>query len=198
MGGALATAGVGLAHRVGEAGKDLAFLRIIWRTKAETSFSMQNPHTNPTQPCAMPPWDISFTRLALAMRPWFEACTFVLERRLQTIGLGIDTQVRQTPRGLSTYLSLLGERGLICIVDMTLVDGMAVNHGPCAALEIRLLDACGDVVVDGLADGLPGSTGLESSTALALMSGNPERAATAVYVAALGHFDLLRPAARYG
>jgi hypothetical protein len=158
---------------------------------------MQYPHTHSGSPGAIPLWDITFTRLAHAMRPWFDACTLGLKRRLQAIGLSIDTQIRQTPRGLSTYLSVVGERGLICIVDMTLVDGMAINQGPCAALEIRLLDACGDVVVDELADNLPGSTGMERSTELALVLGNADRAATKIYVAALGHFDLLQPVARY-
>ena len=142
-----------------------------------------------------PAWDIAFTRLTHAARPWIEACALDLARRFRAIGLRSDTQVRQTPRGLSTFLVLVGQRGLICIVDMTLVDGMAVGQGPCAALDIRLLDACGDVVADGLASGEQGRTFQEASAAQAFISENMDRAATVVYVAILGHFDLQLPVA---
>ncbi len=158
---------------------------------------MAQRHPDPALP-GVPAWDIVFTRLAQAMGPPVEACAHGLARRFQAIGLGSDTQVRQTPRGLSVFLALVGERGLICIVDITLVDGMAVHQGPCAALDIRLLDACGDVVAERLADGMPGRTGLETATAQALISDNLDRAATAIYVAALAHFELLRPVARHG
>jgi len=156
---------------------------------------MVQPHSIPTPP-SEPAWDITFTRLAQALQPRVEACAHDLARRFQAIGLGSDTQVRQTPRGLSTFLALVGQRGLICIVDMTLVDGMAVSQAPCAALDIRLLDACGDVVADGLASGVQGRTSIKTSSARLLMSENLDRAATAVYIATLGHFDLLQPAAR--
>ena len=78
------------------------------------------------------------------------------------------------------------------------VDGMAIGQGPCAALEIRLLDACGDVVAEGLADGQPGRPGLETTAAQAVLTDNPAQAATAIYVATLGHFALIRPVARQG
>ena len=161
----------------------------------DTVFFMAQSHPIPAPP-GEPSWDIAFTRLTRDVLPRVEACALDLARRFQAIGLGSDTHVRQTPRGLSTFLALVGQRGLICIIDMTLVDGMAVGQGPCAALDIRLLDACGDVVADGLASGVQGRTALETSSAQALTSTNLDRAATAVYVATLGHFDLLRPVAR--
>jgi len=142
-----------------------------------------------------PAWDITVTRLTRAVQPQVEACALDLARRFQAIGLGSDTQVRPTPRGLSTFLALVGQRGLICIIDMTLVDGMAVGHGPCAALDIRLLDACGDVAADGLGGDMLGRAFHEASAAGSLNPESLDRAATAVYVATLAQFDLLRPVA---
>ena len=160
----------------------------------DTVFSMSQPSAIPAPP-SQPAWEITVTRLTRAARPQVEACAQGLARRFQAIGLGSDTQVRQTPRGLSTFLALVGQRGLICIIDMTLVDGMAVGKGPCAALDIRLLDACGDVAADGLASGVLGRACHETSAAEALSPENLDRAATAVYVTTLAQFDLLRPVA---
>ncbi|MEO8299935.1 MAG: hypothetical protein ABI574_19255 [Burkholderiales bacterium] len=158
---------------------------------------MAQPHPAPALPRATA-WDITFTRLAQAMLPQVEAFALDLARRFQALGLGVEREGRQTPRGLSTFLAIVGERGLICIVDLTLVDGMATCQGPCAALDIRLLDACGDVVAEGLAHGMPVRNAGENLAAQALMSDKLGRAATAIYVATLGHFELLRPVARYG
>ena len=158
----------------------------------DTVPTMVQPRPIPGPP-SEPIWDITFTRLTQAVRPGLEACALDLVRRFQAIGIRSDTQVRPTPRGLSTFLALLGQRGLIGIVDITVVDGMAVDQGRCAWLDMRLLDACGDVVAEGLASGVQGRTSLETSVAQALMSAGLERAATAVYVASLAHFDLLRP-----
>ncbi len=149
-------------------------------------------------PPRQPAWDITVTRLVRAVRPQVEACALDLARRFEAIGLSSDTQVRQTPRGLSTFLALVGQRGLICIIDMTLVDGMAVGQGPCAVLDIRLLDACGDVAADGLAGEGLGRPCHETAAAEALSRESLERAAVAVYVATLAQFDLLRPGARHG
>jgi hypothetical protein len=100
---------------------------------------------------------------------------------------------------LSTFLALMGRRGLICIVDLTLVDGMAVGRGRCTALDIRLLDACGDVAAEGLAGGVLGRACHEESAAEVFSAESLARAATVVYVATLAQFALLRPAAaRYG
>ena len=57
-------------------------------------------------PPGSPAWDIAFTRLACAARPRVDDCTRGLARRFQAIGLGSETQVRQTPRGLSTFLPI--------------------------------------------------------------------------------------------
>ena len=146
---------------------------------------MSQPNAIPAPP-SEPAWDVTVTRLTRTMGPRVEACAQGLARRFRAIGLGSDTQVRQTPRGLSTFLALVGQRGLICIVDMTLVDGMAVGRGPCVTLDIRLLDACGDVL---------GRAHTESLAVDALSPENLDRAATAVYVATLAQFDLLRPVA---
>jgi hypothetical protein len=159
----------------------------------DTAFTMVHANAKPAPPPGKPDWDIAFTRLTRAMQPRIEACALDLAHRFQAIGLGSDMQARQTPRGLSTFLALVGQRGLVCIVDMTLLDGRAVGLGTCAALDARLLDGCGDVVAEGLASGLQGRRFEETSAALILTPENLERSATAVYVAALAHFDLLRP-----
>jgi len=146
---------------------------------------MPQANANPAPP-REPAWDIIVTRLICTTRPLVEACALDLATRFQSIGLGSDTSVRLTPRGLSTFLAVVGQRGLICIVDMTLVDGMVVGQGPWVALDIRLLDACGEVVEDGMS----------SSELDALSSGGLDPVVTAVYVAALAHFDLMSAAAR--
>jgi len=161
----------------------------------DTVFSMS--HTHPaSSPPSEPAWDITVTRLMQALRPRVEACALDLARRFQGIGLRSETQVQPTPRGVSTFLSLVGQRGLICIVDLTLVDGMAVGQGPCAALDIRLLDACGDVVADSLAGAAHGRSFDSLTAAEALSPEKLDRAATAVFVAALAQFELLPPVAR--
>jgi hypothetical protein len=101
---------------------------------------MPQPSVLPTPP-SDPEWVIRFTRLARDARPGVDACVLDLAQRFRAIGLGSETRFAPTPRGQSTFLALVGQRGLICIVDLTLVDGMAVGQGPCAALDIRLLDA---------------------------------------------------------
>ncbi|MDC8773712.1 hypothetical protein [Roseateles albus] len=139
-------------------------------------------------------WDLKFTKLAQDLQPQLNALRLELLRRYKAIGLAIDTNVRQTPRGLSTLLALVGQRGLICIVDITLIDGMAVGHGPLASLDIRLLDACGDVAAEGIGRSALGQAFCANLAAQALSAEQLDRAATAVYVASLAHFDLLRPA----
>jgi hypothetical protein len=176
--------------------KDLPHPGIASVGEPDTVSSMVQPNAFPVPP-SEPAWDITFTRLTRAVRPRVEAFVRDLARRFQAIGLGSDATFTQTPRGLSTFLALVGQRGLICIVDLTLVDGMAVGQGPCAALDIRLLDACGDVVADGLASGAQGCSFAENSANQALSSENLDRAVTAVYVATLAQFDLLGTVARH-
>jgi hypothetical protein len=158
---------------------------------------MVQPHAIPAPPGDRA-WEITFTRLAQAVRPRIEACALDLARRFQAIGVGSDRQVRPTPRGVSTFLALVGQRGLICIVDLTLVDGTAVGQGPCAVLDVRLLDACGEVVAEVLAWDLHDRCLDQTSAVEALSKETLERAATTVFVATLGHFDLLRPVACSG
>ncbi len=151
---------------------------------------MAQPHPAFAPP-GEPAWDITFTRLANAVRPGVEACVQALARQLHVMGVGSDQQVRQTPRGASVFLSVVGRRGLLCIVDFTLIDGMAVGQGHRAMLDIRLLDACGDVIAEDLAHGLtcraePGGAIAPPIPAWAL-----SQAATTVFVSVLGHFDLM-------
>jgi hypothetical protein len=89
-------------------------------------------------------WDVEFTRIAREVQGRVRMLVQVLTARFVAAGLDCDVQTRQTPRGLSTFLALVGQRGLLCMVDVTLIDGMAGAREPGAALDIRLLDACGD------------------------------------------------------
>ena len=171
------------------AGNDPPISTMQARGLPDTAQSMTQPRHTPRAPIE-PAWDITFTRLTLALGPAIGACVGKLERLFKAMGLASDTQVRQTPRGLSTFLSVVGNRGLICIVDLTLVDGMAVGRGPWTTLNIRLLDACGDIVAGGLGNGLKGCSFHEVAAAQNLTGDCLEQVATAVYVAALGCFDL--------
>jgi len=157
---------------------------------------MTQPHDTPAPP-GLPAWDISYTRMARAVIPLAEACTHHLARRFHALGLTSSIQLRPMPRGLSTFLALVGQRGLVCFVDITLVDGMAVGHGPCAWLEMQLLDACGDVVSTHLSSDTAGHRFDPASMAQAHIADSLDRAATGVYVATLAHFDLLQPQARH-
>jgi len=178
------------------AGDDLPVPAMTASRAPDTVLVMPQPSAIPKPP-SQPAWDITVTRLMRAVRPQIESCALHLARRFQAIGLGSDVQVQQTPRGLSTFLALVGQRGLICIVDMTLVDGMALGQGPYASLDIRLLDACGDVAAEGLASGVLGRGCNESSVAEALSPENLDHATTVVYFATLAQFDLLRQAAQH-
>src|SRR5471032_3253295 len=104
---------------------------------------MANPVPFPGAPAASG-WDMAFTRLSSAVQERVLALVQELTPRLWAAGFGCDVQVRQSPRGVSTFLAVVGQRGLSFIVDMTLVDGMSVASQPGARLDIRLLDACGD------------------------------------------------------
>ncbi|MBV5291368.1 MAG: hypothetical protein JZU58_03385 [Curvibacter lanceolatus] len=146
-----------------------------------------------------PAWDITFTRLTRLVLPGLEACMQRLAGRFQAMGLGCDTRVAQTPRGVSVFLALLGPRGLIGIVDMTLVDGQALGQAasptaalvPWAALDLRLLDACGDVVAPDLARHAPARVFHDASGAAnAITPAHLAPMLTAVYLTALALFDL--------
>ena len=183
------------------AGNDLPYLEMTSHWTLDTETTMFQPSATPTPP-GQSAWDIAFTRLARNAQRQVDAFARDLARRFQAIGVGSDTQTKQTPRGLSTFLALVGRRGLICIVDITLVDGMAVGRRPCATLDIRLLDACGDMVGNAMADlqagGLQrGAFKADSATDEVLNSASLDRAKTAVYVAALAQFDLLRQRTRF-
>ena len=173
-------------------GNDPSFPGMAQCGSPDTVYSMNPPNFTPAAP-GEPAWDLTFTRLTQAISPQIEACVRSLERRFRAIGLSSENQVRQTPRGLSTFLALVGQRGLICIVDMTLIDGMAMGEGQWVALDIRLLDACGDVAAEGLGKGVQGRTFQDASAAQALLKETMDQTATAIYVAALGHFCLLLP-----
>ena len=177
-------------------GKSPPFPRIVLSSPPDTVHDMNPNHDTSLTPGG-PAWDLTFTRMAHAVRPAVEACTLDLTRRFKAVGLSIDTQVRQMPRGLSNILALVGQRGLVCIVEVALVDGMEIGRGPCAVLELRLLDACGDLVFEGFVGDVRMRTVQGASSAEVGSSDSLDRAATGVYVAALAQFDLLRPAARY-
>ena len=150
----------------------------------------------PTPPENEPTWDISYTRMAQVLLPQIEIFTQSLARQFQAFGIITDTQVRPTPRGLSTFLSLIGERSLICIIEFTVIDGMAVGHKLRASVDIRLLDACGDLVGDGLCTSADEYSSSELPSIKGRISESLKQAATTVYVTTLAQFDLLHPPAQ--
>ena len=148
-----------------------------------------------TAPPGEPAWDITFTRLTRIVLPALEACMQGLAGRFQAMGLTCETRVAQTPRGLSVFLALLGPRGLIGIVDLTVMDGQAVGQAqvrvPSAALDMRLLDACGDVVAADLARHGPDRVFHDAQgAARAITPDQLDPMLTTVYLAALALFDL--------
>lgn len=150
---------------------------------------MGHPVPLPGSPAASG-WDIEFTRLAREVQGRVRALVQDLTGRFQAAGLGCDVQVRQTPRGLSTFLALVGQRGLLCVVDMTLIDGMAVAREAGAVLDIRLLDACGDFAArcaPHLADGASADQAT-SDGILAMNQVGP--CATAIHLLVMGVFGL--------
>jgi hypothetical protein len=145
--------------------------------------------SNPAGP-AEPGWDIAFTRMSREVTRHVDAWVRELALRFKNIGLAAETQVRQTPRGLSTFLAVVGRRGLLLIVDITLIDGVAVGRHPGASLDVRLLDACGDIVARC-------ATPLfQTSSEQVIAAAGLARSATSVYVMAMGHFDLSSASAR--
>ncbi len=101
-----------------------------------------SPHADRTAPAD---WDIQFTRLSLEVFEMARYCLQDLTLLLSNLGLQSEVLTRQTPRGVSTYVSVIGQRGLLCIFDFTIIDGMRTARQAGAALEVRLLDAEGDV-----------------------------------------------------
>ena len=157
---------------------------------AHTGKAMSHP-----APRSAPPTgsrrDIAFTRVVQSVERQLRVRAAALARWFHALGLITDLQSRPTPRGLSTFLALAGPRGLICIIDFTLVDGMAVGLGHWAMLDIRLLDERGDVVADGLAGGLEGQCFAAWPAARALLDAHLARTTTSVFVATLGYFELM-------
>jgi hypothetical protein len=151
-----------------------------------TSFSTPG---NPASPPA-PGWDIACTRIANAALPHIDACLCALARQFGALGLRCHSEVRHTPRGLSSFLAVIGQRGLLFIVDITLVDGMAIGRSADASIDVRLLDACGDPVERLHRSDPPGATHGALSPGAVLAAAALAQAATAVYVTALSHFDL--------
>jgi hypothetical protein len=85
---------------------------------------------------------------------------------------------------------------LLCIVDMTLIDGMAVARESGAALDIRLLDACGDCVAKCLPHlphlpHLPDGASIYQATSDAILAADQVgRRATAIHLLVMGNFGL--------
>ncbi len=141
-------------------------------------------------------WDIAFTRISRDVLLEVDACVQEMKLRLLAIGLSCDRQVRQTPRGVSTFLAVAGDRGLLFIVDVTLIDGMAVAQHRGAALDIRLLDACGDTVSHCALATAPGAPIYRSSAHEVVAAAGLARSITTVCVTAMAHFDLVPPTGR--
>lgn len=151
---------------------------------------MGNPVPPPGAAAAIG-WDLAFTRLAGAVQARLDLLVEGLTSRLNAAGRECDVQVRQTPRGVSTFLAVVGPRGLDFIVDMTLVDGMAVAGVPAASLDVRLLDACGDPAATCWPASSEGALTFQTTVDRILAWDDIGRCATSVCVLAMGHFDLV-------
>jgi len=136
-------------------------------------------------------WDIEFTRMSRPVLAHVHQCARELTLRFQTLGLSCETQVRPTPRGLSTFLTVVGQGRLLFIVDFTLVDGMAVAGHAGAALDVRLLDASGDVREHCCPAPSPGGPGYHASFDRTFASAVSGLSATGLYLMAIDNFDLL-------
>jgi hypothetical protein len=136
-------------------------------------------------------WDVAFTMLSREVAATVSACASALARRLEAGPLTCDIQTRQTPRGLSTFLSVIGPRGLVCIVDFTLVDGMAVSRHPGAALDVRLLDARGDVEASCSPVRASGARGFHNTGESIIAAAGLGLSVTSIHLIAMGHFDLV-------
>ena len=135
-------------------------------------------------------WDIAFTRLSRDVLPQVEAGVQRLSRRFEALGLLCDVQMRHTPRGLSTFLAVIGQRGLLLIVDVTLIDGMVVARCPGAALDVRMMDALGDVALQCRAATAPGAPAYSARSEEILAAADLARCATTIFVAAMSYFEL--------
>ena len=138
-------------------------------------------------------WDIAFTRISQEALPEVDACLREMTLRFLAVGLTCDEHVRQTPRGLSTFLAVAGGRGLLLIVDVTLIDGMAVARHRGAALNMRLLDACGEVVSDCTPATEPGAPIYRSSAHEVIAAADLARCTNTMFVTAAARFDLVLP-----
>ena len=86
-----------------------------------------------------------------------------------------------------------GSCGLLCIVDFTLVDGMAASQYLGAALDVRLLDAHGDVETD-CSPPIAGNAGDYHTTRAAVIeAATPSLSVTSLYVTARDGDGPLRP-----
>ncbi len=136
-------------------------------------------------------WDIAFTRLSRQVGPHVASCISELKVLLRACGLRCETQTRQSPRGLSCFLAVVGRRGLLFLVDFTLLDGMVLRQCAGAALDVRLLDATGDVVDHCSPARTAASGGFSASIARVVDAAACGLSATALFVTAMGHFDVV-------
>jgi len=140
---------------------------------------------------AEPGWDIAFTRLSRQVLHHVNACARELALRFESVGLTCHVDARQTPRGNSTVLAVVGQRGLLFIVDFTLVDAMVVARQAAAALDVRLLDANGDVAAKCIATEPLEPEGYHSTPAQVLEAARSGLSVPSLYLMALGRFDVL-------
>jgi hypothetical protein len=136
-------------------------------------------------------WDIAFTRISRHALPHVNGCLQGLALRFEAIGLRCEMQLRHTPRGLSRFLAVTGQRGLLFIVDITLIDGIAVAGIRGAALDVRLLDACGDTVAHCAEKPASAAPSYQPHADEILAAAGLDRSAVSVFVMAMAHFDLV-------
>lgn len=107
------------------------------------------------------------------------------------MGLTCDRQVKPTRRGLTTFLAAVGQRGLLFMVEISLLVVVQPAGQRDVMVDATLLDACGDVVAPCITAHrmVPGCR--QACCEHILADTDLTRAMTSIYVLAMAHFDLV-------
>jgi uncharacterized membrane protein (UPF0127 family) len=152
---------------------------------------VSDPSANQARP-QTPSWDVAFTKISGRVMTRVQECADELVSRLSASGLACELRRHQTPRGLSLFLTVVGQRGLLFILDVTVIDGMAVARKQGAMLDVRLLDADGDVQVSATSPCSSGSGIFYSTSDQVILAAGAVLNVTSLHLLAMGHFDLVQ------
>ncbi len=89
----------------------------------------------------VPGWDIEVTRMVAALVPRFSRHFDELGRLLTVTGMTLRPEYGLSLAGYEANLNLVGRHGLLCRLQLSVVDGMAIGTERGVGLDILLLDA---------------------------------------------------------